>query len=380
MQWRKNRIAIGSVIFVALLGLTLWAVASRDQVRDSAERPTLEIDRESVSSIEIARPKDGGTDLVILSKTDGDWRVTVPLEAEVDATSVEAALSRLASMRVAGVAATRPENYARLEVDDAQAIKVVVHTGEANAPLTLRFGKYGNGNTMVRIDDRTEVFSVDGSVRYPFDKDLDSWRKRQVTELAIDEIQRVTFNSPNGVFGFYRNEGSWEPVATQARIKDFDPNQVEGLVSTAARLTATGFAPSEVSSARAGLGGPNATVTLEVIEPSGAGSGGEPGSAPSELETETVVLEIGDETTAGTEFFLRRQGDQTVYVVSKYLADRLRPTGAAFEKMAEPPPPPAGGAPLGAPPGAPPGQQPQLPPEIMQQIQEQLRQQQQQAP
>ena len=148
MQWRKNRLAIGAAVFLALLGLTVWATTTRDRVPQNSELPTVETAEDDVTSIEIHRPNEDGSDLVIVTKTDGDWRVTVPLEAEADSTSVQSALSRLDSLRVSGVAATRPENYARLEVDDAQAVRVVVHTAQSEDPLVLRLGKFGGGMTI----------------------------------------------------------------------------------------------------------------------------------------------------------------------------------------------------------------------------------------
>jgi len=372
MQWRKNRVAIGAVVFVALLSATIWAVRTRDDAHtdESAELPLVEIDKDAVSSLEITRPKEDGTEVVVLSKVDAEWRVTVPLEAEADANNVQSALNRLTEMTPKGVVATRPENYARLEVDDAQAVKVVVRSGEA-PPMQFQIGKYSNGVTMVRIGDRTEVFAVNGSVRFPFDRDLKTWRNRRVTEVEAQAVQEIAFDSDNGSFRFSRQEGSWVPAETQRPIKEFDPKKVEGLVSTAARLTASGFAPSEVSSARAGMNEPEATITLRMAPPAGEAPA-EVEAAPAELQV--IVLEIGDQTDKDTELYLRRSDDQTIYVVSKYLADRLRPDAAAFEKSEEesPPTPPAmQGIPQGQ-------QQPQLPPEIMRQLQEQIRQQQQQ--
>ncbi len=373
MQVRKNRVAIGAVVFVALLGVTIWAARTRDEPRTdtTGELPSLEIDQDAVTSLEITRPKGDGTEVVVLSKMDGAWRVTVPLEAEADLNNVRSALNRLVEMKPKGVVATRPENYARLEVDDAQAVKVVVRSGEA-ALIQLRLGKYSNGVTMVRIGDRTEVFSVKGSVRFPFDRDLKTWRNRRVTDVQAQTVQEIAFESDNGSFRFSRQEGSWIPAEKQKPIKDFDPRKVEGLVSTAARLTASGFASSEVSSARAGLNEPEATITL-YVEPRDEETAGDAGTEPAQSERQVIVLEIGDQTDKDTELYLRRKDNPTIYVVSKYLADRLRPDTKAFATSEETPPttPPTPSAQ-----GQSQGQQPQLPPEVMKQLQEQIEKQQ----
>ncbi len=376
MQLRKNRVAIGAVVFVALLGATIWAVRTRDDARtdEAAELPTIEIDADGVTSLEITRPKGDGTEVVVLSKVDGEWRVSSPVDADADANNVQSALNRLSEMTPKGVVATRPENYARLEVDDAQAVKVVVHSGEAPT-LQLQIGKYSNGVTMVRVGDRTEVFAVKGSVRFPFDRDLKTWRNRRVTEVETQAVREIAFDSGNGSFRFSRQEGSWIQVGHKRPIEDFDPKKVEGLVSTAARLTASGFAQSDISPARAGLNEPVATITLQVVE-SAEGAPAEADAGPAPTEPQVIVLEIGHQTDKDTELYLRRRDDETVYVVSKYLADRLRPDAAAFAKSEEAPlPTPPTPAMQGMPPGQ---QQPQLPPEVMKQLQEQIRQQQQQ--
>ena len=127
-------------------------------------------------------------------------------------------------------------------------------------------------------------------------------------------------------------------------------------MSTAARLTASGFAPDDVAKARAGLTEPKAVVTMTFGE-----------------AREPIVLELGDATEGDAEVYLQRKDNPTIYVVSEYLANRLQPDREAFEKVEAPPaaPPPM--------PSIPDGQgQPQLPPEVMRQLQEQIRAQQQQ--
>lgn len=383
MQWRKNRVAIGAFALAALLATTLWAVRTRDDDRAETETelPTLELDDGAVTSLEITRPEGDGTETVVLSKVGDHWLVTSPVEAEADQNNVQSALDRLGDMQPTGIAATRPENYPRLEVDDAQAVKVVPRSDDT--PLVeLRIGKYANGATMVRIDDRPEVFKVDGSVRYTFDRDLKSWRNRRVTEIDASDVREIEFDSNLGTFKFVREGDDWVQEARKRPIKDLDANKVQALVSTAARLTASGFAPSDVSAARAGLTEPDATVTVrfattpDAPAEAAAETSAEDVVAPTKpTELEVVVLQIGDEAGSSEEFYLRRGDNPTLFVISKYLADRLRPNAEALTKSEAPAPPPL----QGMPPQGMPAQegQPQLPPEVMRQLEEQIRKQQQ---
>lgn len=368
MQWRKNRVAIGIVAFAVLLAATIWAVKTRDELAADAdiELPTIAVDKDDVVAIEVTRPGPNGPEGVILKLVDGEWRVTVPVDAVADANNVSSALNRLTKLSPTQVVATREQNYARLEVDDAQAVIVMARMKGDAPPLLARIGKYANGVTMVRLGDRPEVFAVKGSARYPFDRDLKTWRDRRVTQAVAANAERVSFNSENGSFAFTKQNGTWVPDETYKRIEDFDGKQVEGLVSTAAKVTASGFAPEDFSTARAGLNEPKATITLQVAATTAAEGEAEP-AAP-----ETIELEIGDQNPDTSEFYLRRVGNPTIYLVSGYLANRLQPGPDAFERPPAPATPPSTQGIPGAPPTAP----NQLPPDVLEQLQKQIQQQQ----
>jgi len=354
MEWRKNRIAIGAATFLVLLAVTLWAVNSRNrQPSSSGEIPSIEIDKAAITALEITRPEN---DPVVLSSVDGVWRVIEPVDAAADQNNAESALNRLADLELMRIVATKPANYARLQVDDANAVQVIVKAGE-DTLARLMVGTYGNGMTMVRLDDHTEVFGASGSLRYAFDRELKAWRDRKVVAVEAANVQTIRFESPNGTFQFEREGEGWTAVKGQKALGDFDAKQVTGSLSTAARLTASDFATEETSEARAGLTEPQATVTMTLAD-----------------DPNAIVLELGAATDQAGELYLRRKGESTIYVVSQYLADRLQPDAKAFETPEAPPTPPP------AMPNAPPGaqQQPQLPPEVMRQLQEQIRAQQQQ--
>jgi hypothetical protein len=354
MEWRKNRVAIGALVFFVLLGLTAWAVNSRNRRPASAgEIPTIELDKAAITSLTITRPQDGR---VVLSKVDGSWQIIEPLEATADQNNVDSALNRLAELEIGRIVATKPDHYARLQVDEDNAVRVTVKAGDETLS-ELMVGKYGNGMTMVRIDDRSEVFGASGSLRYAFDRDLKAWRDRKVVSVKPEDVQAIRFEGPKGTFAFEREGEAWAAREGHKALGDFDPKQVTGTVSTSARLVASDFAAEDISEARAGLTEPRATVTLTLAE-----------------TPDLIVLELGAATEQGDEHYLRRRGEPTVYVISQYLANRLQPDAAAFEAPSTPSAPPRAQPPAG--PAA--GGQPQLPPEVMEQLREQIRAQQQQ--
>ncbi len=370
MSWKKNRIVAGTIAFAALLVVTLWAVRTRNvETHTTTDVSAPEVDKETLTGLEITRPEQAP---IVLEKRGDTWWVTSPVEAEADENTVNTALNRISELKATGVVATKAENHARLEVDDAQAIRVIAKSMGAPA-LDVRIGKYAGGNTMARFDGGQEVYGLNGSIKYVFDRELKAWRNRKISDYKPARVQAVSFDSEGGQFSFEKEGDEWKQVAPKKKIKKLDAKKVKGLVSSAARLTATDFAGPEVDAAKAGLDKPTGTITL-VIGPD------ENSKTETETETETVVLRIGTAAEKDTELYLQRDGDDTIYVVSKYLADRLRPDTNAFQESDKPKTTAPGAPPPGMPqmPQMPQGMpgQPQLPPEVMKQLQEQMRRQQ----
>ncbi len=377
MDWKKNRLLIGGAVLVALVGLAVWATKNRelhaaDPVSASAEKALPAIDKSKVDELDIHVPDKGDVTLVKKGKA---WRLSKPLDAAADDSAVSSALDKLDGIEVSGIAATKASNHARLEVDDAHGIRVIAKSG-GKVLADLIIGGYRSGNTMVRLHGKTEVVAVRGSIKYAFNKEVKDWRDRSVVDVSANDVKEATFDSPKGTFHFVRDGDDWKQADGETPIDKFDAAKVKSFVSSLSRLRATDFAKQGVTATQAGLDQPRATVTL-VVEQAASGSdahedaGAAAHAAPPTRQT--IVLHLGVATSSGDDFYLQRQGNPITYVISKFLADRMQPDPAKFQKSATPPPstppPGAGGAP--SPMGMGHGK---IPPQVMEQIRQQLRQ------
>ncbi|MFT5354507.1 MAG: hypothetical protein ACI9KE_001712 [Polyangiales bacterium] len=375
--------------FVALNGRDTETADASDE---APEFPTIE--RDSITQIDITRPANGDepATTVTLTKSGDEWRVSAPVDAETDPSAISTALDKLGEMEITGIAASREENYELLEVDDA-GILVTVHQGDETVELIV--GAYRGLNTMVRVVGEAPVFQVAGSIKYAFNKELKDWRNRRVLGVQADRVRRVHFQSANGDYTFVRNvSGEWEQMEGQEPIERFGSSKVQSIAASVAGMRAVNFADVGVDEAAAGFGTPTGTVTLTVVPEEEEGAEGTP-EDPSTFED--IVLHVGAESGSNNEWYVRHVGNPVIYVISTYLADRMRPGTEQFqnpEPGSEPAAAPPGGMPGGMPgmpggmPGMPggmpggaggmpsgPGGQ-QIPPELMQQIQQQLQQQQ----
>ncbi|MBX3268763.1 MAG: DUF4340 domain-containing protein [Sandaracinaceae bacterium] len=369
-----------TVVAVVLVGAVWWAVRSRtgdtpvDEAAESASALP-EVTREDITELEIRLPgnEEDGTEVetVRLVRGEGDvWRLAAPVEAVASESAVSTALDKISTLEIAGRAATRSEHHARLEVDAAHGVRVIARQG-ATTLIDVWIGAYRSGNTMVRQEGQDVVLMARGSIKFAFNKRTADWRNRAIAELTVADVREVEFRNANGHWSFTRTEDTWaervpEPAegeSPRAPIENFDQSRLRTALSTLARLRAAGFA--DVTAEAAGLGEDAAIVRMVAGE----------GDA-----TETVVLRVGNEAEDGQRY-VSREGDATIYLVSRFNAERLIPTVEAFQPSTDPEP--AGdahgdhghGGGMPGMPGMPGGGEGQIPPEIMRQIQEQLRNQ-----
>lgn len=413
---QQNRLAIAAVAFVALLGVAIFTVRQRDAALetggDDAEAvPTPpEIDGDALTELVITRPGEEEGDpreSVTLTKGEDGWRVTAPLEAEADTTAVQTVLDKLGELSFTGVAANNPENHARLEVDAEGGIEVIAKAG-GDEVAHFFVGAYRSRNTMLRMDGEDAVVMAEGSIKYAFNKALKEWRNRLVLDVDPARVASVLFEVPptstgeadaepvpGRRFAFLQGTDGWAQAPGDAPIERFGAAKVRSVIASASRLRAVDFAAPGQGPSDVGLTAPTGTVTL-LVGPEAETDGDEDAAdgdaadgdaaaesgpdlvaaldaaAPLPEGYERVVLRVGAQDGEDREFFLMREGSDVIYVVSQYLADRLRPDVDAFQEPEpgeepETPPgmPPGGLGGLGGPGG-------QLPPELMQQLQQQL--------
>lgn len=396
MDWQKNRLAVGLVALLVLGGAAIWAVRTRTGDSPPESNDTnipgfpSEIDRDDVTSLEITRPNETA---VRLERRDGGWRVVSPVEARADQTSIDSALDKLAELEVESVAARSATYHERLEVDAAHGIRVVARNGE-QVLADLWIGASRSGNTAVRVEGQDAVAMVDGSIRFAFNRDLKDWRDRTILDLEADEVREVEWVGDNGRFRFRRPlerptlpadvdagaeaagpepvPGDWtvvevsylpslpadvdagppRPRTPVTTIENFQPTKVRTVVSGLARLRASDFAAADVTRESAGIGESSPRVTLTMAD------------------GQVHVLRLGRSPEGSSDqFYVVHEGDDTIFVVSRYHSTRIHPTVSEFQASGSSPPSPSPSSSSGSESGS---EGNQIPPEILRQLQQQL--------
>lgn len=362
---KRYRLAIAAITLLAMVGLAIWAI--REESGDTAvaeeDTPTLpEIERDAITEIEIQRPEEEAVRLVKDGET---WRLAAPVEAAAAQTTVDTVLDKLADLEVRGVASSQARFHERFEVDAAHGVHVIARAGDEEV-IDFWIGGFRSGATLIRLDGQDPTLMVAGSIKFAFNKAPRDFRDRAIVELEPDDVREATFTNANGTFRFRKSGDAWEQVLEPAAeggeapapIERFSATKVGTAVSGLARLRASDFAAPDVTPESAGFGESAPRIVLV----SGEGE-----------SAETLTLHVGNEVEEGTRYVMR-EGDDTIYTVSRFMAERLVPNAEAFQEP-EPGAEPEAAEPAAPPAGMPGGGGGQLPPELMQQIQRQLQQQ-----
>lgn len=332
MASRKNRTAIGAIAFILLLGLTFVLLDQRDQPTEGdGGLPILKMPETSITELQVTRPDEETT---VIRKVDGEWTITAPIETRADSGAVSTAVRQLSETGVKTVVATKPEHYQRLEVDPSQAVHVAVTYGSGEV-TKLSIGKYANGYTMARVNDSENVYGLDGEFLPSLDRPLDDWRDTKIIDTIPSSVTQILYDTDRGRLRFVRDlevtdEIRWKQAEGEEPIENFDARRVGGFVSTVANLRAVGFAARGVDAAEAGLEPPLGLITLTttgsgslMIRPNAKAEGPE--------EPQTFVIEIGGPAKKEQQFYVRRRGNDTIYIVSGHTHGRLRPAKSAFQ-------------------------------------------------
>jgi hypothetical protein len=316
-----NKLGIASIVLIALAGLVLWKSNARRA--EEIEKPKVtvvlpKLKSEDIDELELSakdKPK------VKLVKKDGAWRLSEPVDAVADDSAVKTALTKLTELEATGVAATLKKNHEKLEVDAANATRVIAK-GAGKTLLDAYIGAYRSGSSMVRLEGQEPVATVKGSIRFAFTKETREWRDRTITEVPVDLVQRLTFVNTNGRLQFDRDGADWKQTLGKGEkpIVPLDIPKVKGVLGTASSLNATDFAEPGQTPEQLGLGADAATMTLDL-------------KAEGDKPASQIVYRIGKQKEQS--YYLQKEGDPIIYLVSQWIGGRLLGSRDTFLKKEE---------------------------------------------
>lgn len=250
-----------------------------------------DVDAESLEAVRMTR-----ADTTISLEREGErWTVN---GFPADSGAVRRMLDELPEMEVGELVATNPANHARMGVAEDSAVVVeLVVAGDAR---TILVGDAGPrfGTSYVRAPGTDEVHLLEGDLRSSARRGLEQWRNRTMVAIDSAAVSRIEVEKDGDAYALVRGDSVW----TLEGGDSVRAPAVQGILSQLARLVASGFVADGDSigalplSSRTVAYGSDGDVLAEVTV--GEGSG---------------------------ERWARAAGDEYVYRVSTFRADRVAP-------------------------------------------------------
>jgi hypothetical protein len=273
---------------------------------DLRDKTVLKFDRDKIENLSIASPKQ----VLRFAKADGEWKLTAPIAARADFTTVDGLVSRLNTLQAKTIAAPESVKPTDTGFDKPEA---TIQLGSGSAQATLVLGKSSaDGAVYARDQSQPTVFTVESTLLADVTKAPGEYRQKDFFDgRAFNSTKlEVTRGGQTSVFEKTRtknkegqDEEKWKQTAPTAR--DVDQTTVDNLISAVTAARATSFVDS---AAKTGLDKPEIVVTLtsdggrRVEKASFARSGadgfavrdGEPGAAKVETATIDNVVKSFD--------------------------------------------------------------------------------------
>ncbi len=321
----KNLIALGVLLVLGITAFLLFQEKPNVEQK-KAEQAIKPLDAEKIDEVRIKRLEGIGDnkkeESYTIKKKDGKWRMTAPVDYQVVESSVETMTKSLSDLSVIDIISENPSAHDKFDVDDKKGIDMTALSGGQEL-LHILIGGSGNGVTYVRFPGKNEVYRMQGSFRFNFDRSTKSLRDKTIIKTEVEGVKTATFGQgPNALVLEKIGEGkelSVKPVGKE--IKNFDAPKATGVLRTLVNLNALDFADGDLSEEILGFTGPEAfTVFVDAEEE------GKPYQA---------TLTLGNKFEDKAQVYVKSSLSDQVFIIAEYTANRLRAKAEDFVKAEE---------------------------------------------
>ena len=208
----NNKLLLG--VFVGLLLIYGLSKLFSGKKETSFKTELIQLDSASVSKIEIF-PKGGGA--FVLQKEGEDWFATKDgLSVKAMPSTVGSLLTGLKEVKTKQIAAKNKDKWESYEVDDANATKIKVSSGDKALESfyvgRLSFNQQARTATSyLRLEGEDEVYAVDGFQGMTFNRSFEDFRNKQLSITTPEVLfTNVAINYGDRTLDLLRTPEGWK--------------------------------------------------------------------------------------------------------------------------------------------------------------------------
>jgi hypothetical protein len=279
MNFRTTVILI--VLLVVVGAFLVWdrtnqkpeGEAQKTQATDEGGAKIADIDPASVTAVTIT-PAEGAA--TVLTKADGKWRMTQPMNAAADQFAVDDLVRNLTDLRSQG----------SVDASNAGPSKYVVQLGGAKSVKLSISAKSVVGNTMYVSADGGKP-QVTASDIYDKLGKTDDLRDKQLVTASSTDIKQIAVEGEGTKYALAKTGSNWKVL--QPQVMPAEESAASDIVYALTGMRAVGFV-ANVPASTTGLDKPVATISYSTAAPATQPSGAGSPSAASQPAMTTVAL------------------------------------------------------------------------------------------
>jgi len=295
MSEKTLKTLVGALVVVA----GLWAVValfSSQGDRGRGASGDIATFFDDISEVSVTAVRMSGPDYSSeLSGRLDNWAVN---GYRADSAAVFRFWTAILTLEVGDLAASNPNNHNRmgLAADDGWSIEFDVD----DVTKTILVGDTGprSSTTYVRLPDEDEVYILEGDLRTHVRRLPNEWQSKRVVGIDTAVVERVAIQRDTDEYALIRADSFW----TFDDGSEVNSSAVNGVMSELANLLAVGFLEEGDSLLAMAQGG----VT----------------TAYDQSGNVLAIVTIG---TGDSDRWARSAGDEVVYRIGSYRADRISP-------------------------------------------------------
>ncbi len=296
-----SRKTLRLMVQALVLLIVVWAGVTFFSNREAATAPASGalaelfqgVTPETVSAVKIRPPR--GSEVALERQGAGAWTVN---GLPADSSEIARLLDGLEGAAIGDLVATNPENHARMGVAGDSAWRVELDVDGATRTVLLGSAGSRYGTTYVRAPGEDPVYLMTGNVRSLLTRGADAWRNKRVAAVDTAAVARIEVAAGDDAYRLQRQDSTW----TLEGGGKADAATVRSLLGELASARASGFVAPGDSLAQV-------PARDRVLALSATGD-------------TLAALTVGGE---GGDRWVRARGDETLYRLQSYRADRLAP-------------------------------------------------------
>ncbi len=292
---RLRNTLILAVIFVALAGY-VYFVEFEKAAEEAKKKTLVTFDADQVAGVTLTYPDRE----IVLTKTDGGWRLSKPVDAAADETTIKNLINAVATAEVKKTLDDTPDNLAPFGLDQPFAT-VTLKLKDKELPA-IRVGKtspVGNSTFVQRADEK-KVYLTGSAFHAGMDKQLKDLRDKQILQFNDADVRKISIIGGGHDLVLTKSDDTW--TLDKPGPYPADAGTVRSLLSSLRSMRATDFPADDAANLGTyGLDSPRLTVTIV--------------SGKEDNEQQIV---LGGETDK-KETYLKLADRPTVYTVGSYV-------------------------------------------------------------